>query len=260
MKKNQQASPGIHQSFSFFTRSIRSTFFLPTLLFVLHFSANSQTTIDDFRTAAAYGKGVTLIPFKDLRVEATSVADEVQRRKSEMESFNLNTFTDQKTNLLKTIRDAKNNIEIQKKQKDEYVSKNPGAEVPKFYDEEIAKQQRLMDDAAGSINELNQRLRAGVDGYDRLYQARGGLREYFDRAMKLLDEAKSDPNKYLGDKPAEDNKDKLEEYMENKKKLEEYIRIIAGDIEDEKKNHRDEETKNKDTRRQYQELLDKTGL
>jgi hypothetical protein len=260
MKKNQQPSPCIHQPFSFFTRSIRSTLFLPTLFLVLHFSAKSQTTIDDFRTAAAYGKGVTLIPFKDMRVEATSVADEVQRRKSDMESFNLTTFTDQKMNLLKTIQAAKNNIEIQKKQKEEYVSKNPGAEVPKFYDEEITKQQRMIDDATRSIDELNQKLRAGVDGYDRLYQARGGLREYFDKAMKLLDEAKSNPNKYLGDRPAEDNKDKLEEYIENKKKLEEYIRIIAGDIEDEKKTHGEEETKNKETGRQYQELLNKNSL
>ncbi len=84
--------------------------------------------------------------------------------------------------------------------------------------------------------------------------------KYFDRVLKLLDEAKSNPNKYLGDKPAEDNKEKLEEYTQNKTKLEEYIRIIAGDIEDEKKNHREEETKNKETRQKYEELLNKNSL
>lgn len=250
MKKNQQASLCIHQLFSFFTPGICSTFFLQTLFMLLPFLANSQTTIDDFRTAAAYGEGVTLIPFKDLRVEATAIADDVKRRKSDLESFNLGTFTDQKMNLLKTIQEAKAKIELLKKQKDEFISKNSGAEVPKFYDEGIAKEERIAEDATKSINALNERLKAGSDGFDRLYQARGGLREYFDRVLKLLDEAKSNPNKYLGDNPTEDDK----------KKLEEYIRIIAGDIEDEKKNHREEETKNKETRQKYEELLNKSSL
>lgn len=260
MKKNQQASPYIHLPLSFFTPSIRSTLFLQTLFLFLPFLANSQTTIDDFRTAAAYGEGVTLIPFKDLRVEATSIADDVKRRKSDLESFDLGTFTNQKMNLLKELQEAKNKIELQKKQKEEYISKNPGAEVPKFYDEEIAKQERIMEDANKSINALNEKLKAGADGFDRLYRARGGLREYFDRVLKLLDEAKSNPNKYLGDKPAEDNKEKLEEYTQNKTKLEEYIRIIVGDIEDEKENHLNEETKNKETRQKYEELLNKNSL
>ena len=112
MKKNQQASPCIRQSLSFFISSIRSKLFLQTLFLLLPFLANSQTTIDDFRTAAAGGEGVTLIPFKDLRVEATSIADDVKRRKSDLESFNLGTFTDQKMNSLKAVQEAKNKKEL----------------------------------------------------------------------------------------------------------------------------------------------------
>jgi hypothetical protein len=250
MKKNMQASHLTHFSANF-TRPVFKTVLWALLFLILPFLSRSQTTtLDDFRTAAASGEGVTLIPFKDLRVEATSIADDVKRRKSDLESFNLGTFTDQKTNLLKMIQEAKGKIELLKKQKEEFASKNPGADVPKFYDEDIAKQERITEDADRSLRELNERIRLGADGFDRLYQSRAGLREYFDRVLRLLDEAKSNPSRHLGDNPSDEDKNKLNEY----------IRIIVGDIEDEKKNHRDEENKNKETSGKYMELLNKTSV
>ena len=48
--------------------------------------AFGQTTLADFETAAA-SSDVNLIPFRDLRGEATSIADDVQRRKADVDSF-----------------------------------------------------------------------------------------------------------------------------------------------------------------------------
>ena len=56
-------------------------------------------TLDDFRTAAA-ADGVNVIPFSDLRRDATSIADEVQRRKDDAK-YDSSTFESRKDNCWK---------------------------------------------------------------------------------------------------------------------------------------------------------------
>ena len=72
--------------------------------------------LEDFRIAAEASK-VNLIPFRDLRIEATSIADEVQLTKKEAFAFSTSTFEDQKTKLLDAIKKKTDEIEGIKKEK-----------------------------------------------------------------------------------------------------------------------------------------------
>ena len=61
-------------------------------------------TLDDLRTAASGSDlGVNLIPFADLRKDATSASEEVKRKKSEAE-IDTNTLKNQKESKLYDIK------------------------------------------------------------------------------------------------------------------------------------------------------------
>ena len=85
-----------------------STMLLYSTFLILPCTLFSQN-LDDFRTAAS-ANGVNLIPFSDLRKDATPIADDVQRRKEETQAFNYDLFASQKNNMLKEIK--KNNDDI----------------------------------------------------------------------------------------------------------------------------------------------------
>lgn len=95
------------------------------VLTIIPHIACGQTTLADFETAAG-SKEVNLIPFRDLRGEATSIADDVQRRKAVVDSFKYNVFVKRKNNIFSSIADERKEIETIQKEKEEYQSKNPG--------------------------------------------------------------------------------------------------------------------------------------
>jgi len=64
---------------------MKSARLLYLIFLILQYTLFSQN-LDDFRTAAS-SNGVNLIPFPDLRRDATSVADDVQRRKDDAKSY-----------------------------------------------------------------------------------------------------------------------------------------------------------------------------
>ncbi len=107
----------------------------------------------------------------------------------------------------------------------------------------------------------NEKLKGGLDAFERLSAARGGLREYFDDALSLLNEAKSNPNKYIGEPPTlgydptEVDKGKFEKYTEDKEHLVEYIALIIEKIQAQIKTHQDQETGNMGRKKDFEELL-----
>lgn len=73
-------------------------------------------TLDDLRTAAGGSDlGVNLIPFPDLRRDATSMSDEVKRRKDEAE-IDTKTLRNQKESNLSGIKQLKEKIEKEKQE------------------------------------------------------------------------------------------------------------------------------------------------
>jgi hypothetical protein len=117
-------------------------------------------TLDDFRTAAS-SEGVNLIPFYDLRRDATAIADEIQSRKDEAQRFDYNVFEKQKNDLFKEIKELNRQLEIVRK--DIQIWKDNGIKYGLDKLEEVAK--KLEDDIKvvgdnnnGKIQALNKKI------------------------------------------------------------------------------------------------------
>ena len=203
-------------------------------------------TLDDFRTAAA-ADGVNVIPFNDLRRDATSIADEVQRRKDEA-NYDSSVFENQKNNLLEDIEKKNREIEDNRKQLEDFKSQNPDANVPSFYEEDIKKREDDIRESNNKISDLNGRMEDAVEAFDRLYNARAGLREYFDKAKDQLKDVRSDPAKYLGAAPLDDDL----------KTLLNYVGVIENEIEVQEKNHKEQEDGAKGQAEKFRLLIAKT--
>lgn len=165
--------------------------------------------LDDFRTAAN-GRGVELIPFSDLRTEATSIADDIQRRKSEAENYSV--LGPQKGNILKEIKKYKDKIQREKKFMEDFKRDYPDADLSTF-DSEISKDQTKMDEQNNKLREKNDQLAQAVDNTDRLLNLRGGLREWFSKALDKLSDVRSNPESYLGSGLSDDDKSNLQSYI-----------------------------------------------
>ncbi|HVW60856.1 MAG TPA: hypothetical protein VHC48_12490 [Puia sp.] len=202
--------------------------------------------LSDFQTAAS-ADGVNLIPYSELRKEATSIADEVQRRKDEIKQFDYDVFEKQKNNLLKDNKKANQEIEDIKKELDEYKKKVPDASIACF-DGDLNTRKKAIDDNNSKIKDMNDKMKNAVDVFGRLYNARAGLREYFEKALSQLSDTQSNPNKVLGDSPSDDDK----------KKLEDYIRVIQDQIQSRIKEHKEQEDGAKKRQSDYQSLIDRT--
>jgi chromosome segregation ATPase len=205
-------------------------------------------TLDDFRTAAA-ADGVNVIPFPDLRRDATSIADEVDRRKDEAE-FNSVTFEKQKDNLLEEIKKKNGEIEGTRKQLEDFKRDNPGATVPSFYEEDIKKREDDIKESNDKISDLNNQMTKAAEAFDRLYNARAGLREYFDKVKDQLKDVRSNPTSYLGGSPSDDDL----------KQLETYLGVIENEIEVEEGEHKIQEDGAKNTRDELQKVINKTEV
>jgi len=209
---------------------------------ILSFGQN----LNDFKTAAS-SDGVNLIPFSDLRQEAASIADDVQRRKDEAAAFNYETFESQKNNFLKDIKKRNDEIESIKKDIADF-SKRYTEFSTSCFDAEIDKRKKAIDEINGKIKDMNDKMKDAVEAFGRLYNARAGLREHFEKALSQLSDAKSNPNRILGDSPSDDDK----------KNLEEYINKIQDQIQAGIQGHKEQEEGAKKRQADYQSLIDRT--
>jgi len=209
---------------------------------ILSFGQN----LNDFKTAAS-SEGVNLIPFSDLRQEAASIADDVQRRKDEAAAFNYETFESQKNNFLKDIKKRNDEIESIKKDIADF-SKRYTEFSTSCFDAEIDKRKKAIDEINGKIKDMNDKMKDAVEAFGRLYNARAGLREHFEKALSQLSDAKSNPNRILGDSPSDDDK----------KSLEEAINKIQDQIQAGIQGHKEQEEGAKKRQADYQALIDRT--
>lgn len=212
----------------------------PTLLY--------SQNLDDFRTAAS-ADGVSLIPYSDLRKEATSIADEVQRRKEEAKTFDYETFESQKNNALKEIKKRNDEIDGIKKDIDDLKRKYTEISVT-CLEGDIEKRKKTIDENNDKIKGMNDKMKNAVDVFDRLYNARAGLREYFEKALSQLSDTRSNPNRVLGDSPSDDDKNKLEDY----------IKVIEDQIQSRIKEHKEQEDGAQKRKADYQSLIDRTEV
>jgi peptidoglycan hydrolase CwlO-like protein len=235
------------------------------IVFLLPLVAHSQTSLEDFKASAGYTAGIELIPFKSLRTDATAIAAEVDRRKTETQSLGHENFEKQKANLYGDIK--KENDEIEKTRKFIEELKKSLAEVStdclekdiKKYEDKIARHNE-------KISELNGKIKNAADIFNRLYQARAGLREYFDKVLSQLAEAKSNPKSILGEPPTtgsdptDEEKKRLEKYAEDTKALSGYIQTIETNIRSQAATHKQQEDGALGTQKKLEELAAKTAF
>jgi len=203
--------------------------------------------LDEFKKSAGFDKGVELIPFPDLRRDATAVADEVQRRKEETDAFKYDVFEKEKNNLLK---------EIKKREADIKGIQEDIADLKKKYEQidvsslenDIKKRQVEIEKIQAAVKQMNTAMEKAVDTFERLHQARAGLREYFDKALKQLSEVRSKPTDYLDSSATKEDEKQLLEYVS---KIED--RIKSGESE-----HRKQEDWARDKAKEYTALIQKT--
>jgi hypothetical protein len=215
------------------------------IFLILPFTLFSQN-LDDFRTAAS-SNGVNLIPFPDLRKDATSIADDVQRRKDDAKSYDYDLLASQKNNMLKAIKKDNDDIASITKETEDFKAKHPDGNTSSF-DGEMDKKKKDMSEYNDKIKDLNDKLGKAVEVYDRLYNARAGLREYFQKALDQLSDVKSNPDKYLGSSPTDDDR----------KKLQDYVGVIQDQIQSNMKTHQDQEDGAKKRKADFENLIKRT--
>jgi hypothetical protein len=218
--------------------------FYTLLLLLLFFSPVfvSGQTLEDFKTAATTGEGVTLIPFADIRIDANRVAREVDRYKTEVKPFNFDLFEKQKNKLLEEIKKKKQDIEDE-----ENIAKKHGTAIDV---RRMKKLEETLSESTGKLNKLNEEIGNAAEAFKRLYNARAGLREYFDKVLEKLRDALSHPVKYLGKTASKADIEKMESY----------IKHIKGEIEFEAIEHKKQEDGAKGTWDAYDELINKTTV
>lgn len=204
--------------------------------------------LDDFRSAAA-ADGVKLIPFTDLRSDATPLAEDVDRRKDEVKSLDYELFSKQKDNILKDIKTEKGEIDGIRKDIEDLKKKYTQVSVT-CLEEDIKKRDQLISDNNKKLDELNSKLKDAAKAFENLYLARAKLREQFDKVLNELPNAKSSSNKYLGDSPSD----------EDKKKFENYLSVIEDQIKSQIDEHKKQEDGARGKKDLYDQLIKKTEL
>ena len=204
--------------------------------------------LDDFRSAAA-ADGVKLIPFSGLRSDATSLADDVQRRKDDVKSFDYDLFSKQKDNILKDIKTEKGEMDGIRKDIDDLKKKYTEVSVTCLEDD-IKKREQAIGENNKKLDELNSKLKDAAKAFENLNIARAKLREQFDKVLNELSSAKSSSSKYIGDSPSD----------EDKSKFENYISVIADQIKSQIEEHKNQEDGARSTKDRYEQLIKKTEL
>jgi len=218
--------------------------FFTALIILLTFSPGliSGQTLDDFKKSSTYSFGIELIPYKDTRVEANHIAQEVDRYKAEaMASKKYSLFESEKNNLLKEIQKIQADIDEENK-----IAKKAGvAPDPR----QMKKLEEAMTKVNTKVTSLNRNMEPVAESFRRFYNARAALREKFNDVLeKELPQSKSHPEKHLGKSPS----------AAQIKELNEYIEIIETRIHAQEKTHRDQEVGAKGTYESFVELLART--
>ena len=204
--------------------------------------------LDDFRSAAA-ADGVKLIPFSNLRSDATTMAEDVQHRKDEVQSLDYDLFLKQKDNILKETKKKKDETDGIRKDIDELKKKYTEVSVSCLEDD-IKKRDQVITENNKKLDELNSKLKDAAKAFENLNIARAKLREQFDKVLSELSNAKSSSNKYLGDSPSDDDK----------KKFENYISVIADQIKSQIEEHKKQEDGARGKKDLYEQLIKKTEI
>ena len=203
--------------------------------------------LDDFRRAAA-ADGVEVIPFEGLRREAASIAKEVERAKT-ASRWKFGTFEKQKNNLLKEKAKKQEEIEDKQEEIEDLKDKHEDVDVSSL-ESDLKDLNDDLEDIDDKIEDLNKELEEGAKAWERLWNARGGLRELFDDAMDDVKRAQSNPKKYLGDDASD----------EDLKKLKTYLEVIEDEIELGEETHKDQEEGAKKTEEKFRDLIRKTEV
>ncbi len=204
--------------------------------------------LDDFRSAAA-ADGVKLIPFSGLRSDASSLADDVQRKKDEVKSFDYDLFSSQKDNILKDVKKKKEEMDGIRKDIDDLKKKYAEVSVSCLEDD-IKKREQANAENNKKLDEINSKLKDGAKAFENLNTARAKLREQFDKVLSELSNAKSSSSKYIGESPSD----------EDKKKFENYISVIVDQIKSQIEEHKKQEDGARSTKDKYEQLIKKTEL
>ena len=114
--------------------------------------------------------------------------------------------------------------------------------------DEINKKKKDISEYNDKIKDLNDKMGKAVEVYDRLYNARAGLREYFQKALDQLSDVKSNPDKYLGSSPTDDDR----------KKLLDYVGVIVDQIQSNIKTHQDQEDGARKRKADFENLIKTT--
>ena len=199
------------------------------MLLLLFSSAVSAQDLDAFRTAAA-ANGVNVIPFPDLRAEATSIADEVQRRKVD-QRYDYSLLERQKNNLLQAVKEARELIRKKDAEIEEFKRAHPDGSVSSLEGERRTLQDKL-EDQLEAVEDMNDDvIDDAIEAWQRLWNARAGLREAFDKVLRKLPDVKSSPGNYIGSNATPEDIDKLKRYVD----------VIEDEVEIRARNHKDEE-------------------
>lgn len=218
-----------------------------TIVLFLSSSLCAQN-LDDFRSAAA-ADGVKLIPFPDLRSTASSLADDVQKRKDDVKSLDYDVFASQKDNILKDIKKKKDEIESIRKEIDNFKKQIPDMSTDCF-EKDIKTREQAISDNNKKLDDLNSKLKDAATAFDNLSTARAKLREQFDKVLSELSNAKSSFSKYIGETPSDDDKSKFENY----------ISVIDDQIKSQIEEHKNQEDGARNTKDKYDQLIRKTEL
>lgn len=60
------------------------------------------------------------------------------------------------------------------------------------------------------MERLNKEMDAPQEAFERLYQARAGLREWFDKALSAVSDARSNPTRILGSNASKEEVERLQ--------------------------------------------------
>lgn len=148
--------------------------------------------------------------------------------------------------MLKDIKKKNDEIESIKKDIDDLKRKYTEISVV-CLEGDMDKRKKAIDDNNGKIRDINDKMKNAVDVFGRLYNARAGLREYFEKALSQLSDTRSNPSRVLGDSPSDDDK----------KKPEDYIKVIEDQIQSRIKEHKEQEDGARKRQADYQSLIDR---
>jgi uncharacterized phage infection (PIP) family protein YhgE len=241
MKNTTNQPTNFQQAFLSFRRICKH---LLTLVVAFSFHLLPAQSLDDFKKSASYDRGVEIIPFSSLRSSATSIADDVQDLKEEYSNASsLSSFTAKKKKLLGTIAGNTKKRDAAKALQAEY----PDVTVDEWV-RDVDESTKAIDQANTELNALNEEMKGVVNKLNELMEARRDLYDKFKEVITELKNAESNPSKYIGDNPSEDDVRALNGYIDE----------ITDNIEDENEKHLNEISNEESAKKNLETLIGKT--